>query len=277
MSSKKEAECFNAVALFGKPLGMDLIEFAGRLEFSKGIVEFFQQFGIVLTNGKTERLCFSDVGAQLEVLGKTGLGFQEVGKNRTVHDDGVTVAACEIHEGFAGRIKVAHRCSFNVMASIFRAGRTDLGGNASVLQAGKIRVLVGVFNTNQEGKTGRVVGRRKGNAFFTFGRNRNAGGDHVDGAPRQSRDQGIKSHVHDFDIVPGFVGNRFDQVNIKAGKFIFLRVEEFKRCKSRFSPHSEQIASHSSAGESGGTSDGRKSQNNFFERHNGKPFRLSKR
>lgn len=54
LSSKTEAECLTTGELFGEPLGMNLVEFAGGLQFGKGIIELLQKFGIVLANGKTK-------------------------------------------------------------------------------------------------------------------------------------------------------------------------------------------------------------------------------
>ena len=73
-------------------------------------------------------------------------------------------------------------------------------------------------------------------------RNGNARGDHVDRARHDGRDEGVKAHIEDFDVVARLVANSADEIHVEARVFLRLRIEEFEGRKSGLSADAQQVA-----------------------------------
>ena len=207
-----------------------------------------------------------DLGGELEVLGNARLRLQEVGEHRTVKLDGVGVLDVEVHEGLARRVEGGDAGALDVLG-VGGARRADLHGEGLALEVGEGLDLFSIGLADEIGEAGLVVGGGEVDLLLTFFGDGDARGDHVDRAGGERRDEGVKAHVHDLDVVAGLVGDGLDEVDVEAGELLGLRVEEFERRERGFGADAQRVAGHGVAGEGGDGKGGGGSGENFLEHH----------
>ena len=165
----------------------------------------------------------------------------------TIVHHGFGVAARQSHEGFARGVVIGHLGTGNIL-SLIGTSCTNLHGDRLILQSLEVRVLGGVFLSNEHGETVRVVRFRKVHALCAFFRDGNACSHYVNHTHSQSGNQCVKSHVDNLDVVSCFVGDSANQVNVVTHKFAGLGIHKFKRSKSGLRADTKRVASRGIVG-----------------------------
>ena len=155
---------------------------------------------------------------------------------------GFGVAARQSHEGFARGVVIGHLGTGNILGLV-GTGRADLHGDRLILQRLEVGILGGVFLANEHGKAGRVVRSREVYSLGTFFGDGDACGHHIDHAHTQSGNQRVKTHVDDFDVIAGLIGNGTNEVNVVTHEFAGLGVHKFKGSERGLGAHAKLVAS----------------------------------
>ena len=200
-----------------------------------------------------------------DLLGKARLLREDIVRHGLVVDDGLATAVGELEDGIA---RIVERLDLGVLDVLGLGGsrRADLHGELPAVKILEALDLVLVALGDEHRQAGLVERLREENALLALLGDGEAGGADVDGAGEHCRDDAVKGHVRDLDLVARLLAHRADKIHFEARDLLRLRVDEFKGREGGVGGDAQVLGFNGAGDEDGGGEDGGKG---FLHEHFG--------